>query len=63
MKPRTEAHVGDHLSPLGDMPVLANENGFVRLCFDFQKDDANAVDASRILAKEPFEKPKSFQTF
>ena len=63
MKPRTETCVGHYLLLLGRMLILDDEKGLMGLCFELQRDDAEAADASRILTEEPFEKPKSFQTF
>ncbi|MGN0931245.1 MAG: methylated-DNA--[protein]-cysteine S-methyltransferase [Thermoguttaceae bacterium] len=55
MKPKTKAYVGRYLSPLGNIFLLADENGLKGLWFEFQKDSVKAVSASHILAEEPFE--------
>lgn len=61
MKSRTEVYVSHYLSPLGNMFMLADENGLKGLWFAFQKDYVNAVDAGHILAEEPFEETKRWQ--
>ena len=63
MNPRTETCVGHYLLLLGRMLILDYEKGLMGLCFELQRDDAEAADASRILTEEPFENPKLFLTF
>ncbi len=58
MKPRTEVYVSHYLSPLGNMLMIADENGSRGLWCEIQKNCVNAVDASCILAEEPFEETK-----
>ncbi|MBS7337306.1 MAG: hypothetical protein KIG81_05550 [Thermoguttaceae bacterium] len=63
MKPRTETCVGHYLLPLGRMLILDDEKGLIRLCFELQRDDAKAADASRILMEEPLKKTKALSDF
>ena len=63
MKPRTETCVGHYLLPLGRMLILDYEKGLMGLCFELQRDDAKAADASRILMEEPLKKTKALSDF
>ena len=63
MKPRTETCVGHYLLPLGRMLILDYKKGLMGLCFELQRDDAEAADASRILMEEPLKKTKALSDF
>lgn len=63
MKPRTETCVGHYLLLLGRMLILDYEKGLMGLCFELQRDDAKAADASRILMEEPLKKNKALSDF
>ena len=63
MKPRTETCVGHYLLLLGRMLILDDEKGLMGLCFELQRDDAKAADASRILMEEPLKKTKALSDF
>lgn len=63
MKPRTETCVGHYLLLLGRMLILDYEKGLMGLCFELQRDDAEAADASVSSWKSLLKNPKLFQTF